>query len=131
MDPRRLSPIDHIDHVLLDTFIQKSLPDVLAPLQATLVKRMPHPCRLVILWLDESQTEVITRIDSHGHCDKPGEHDPRHIDDSPVLSQCLAQGTPAHRPPKDDPILTWVAGDTCQPLPALWLTLSEFLPSLT
>jgi HD-GYP domain-containing protein (c-di-GMP phosphodiesterase class II) len=116
MDPRRLSPIDHIDHCLLDAFVQKSLPEVLGPLQATLIQRMPHPCQLVVLWLDETQTAIASRIDTAGRRVEPGEHDPRWVDHSPTLTHCLKHGTPIRHPGLDDPLMAWAAGDTCRPL---------------
>jgi HD-GYP domain-containing protein (c-di-GMP phosphodiesterase class II) len=116
MDPRRLSPIDHIDHHLLDAFVQKSLPEVLAPLQATLVQRMPHPCQLVVLWLDEAHTAIASRIDASGLRTETGESTACWVDHSPTLTHCLKQGTPVHRPSLNDPGMAWAAGDTCTPL---------------
>jgi len=116
MDPRRLSPIDHIDHHLLDTFIQKSLPDVLGPLQAMLSQRLPEPCELVVLWLSEARTAIASRIDAEGNLIEPGEANPAWVDNSPTFSHCLEHGTPVRRPRLDDPVMAWAAGTNDAPL---------------
>ncbi|QID18746.1 HD domain-containing protein [Nitrogeniibacter mangrovi] len=113
MDARRLSPIDHIDHVLLDTFIQKSLPGILAPLQRTLAARLPHPCQLQVLWLAPDRAEITARIDPAGHRNA---HAPCPVDDSPTLRHGIEQGKAVHQPSLDDPLMAWAGGDECQPL---------------
>ena len=127
MDPRRLSPIDHIDHILLDTFVQNGLPDVLAPLQRTLAQRLTHPSRLAVLWLDKHMREVVVSIDSNGQRKVPSPNDPRFVDDSPTLHQCMRSRAPVHRPALDDRLIAWVAEDTCQPVVCLPLQRGEHL----
>ncbi|WP_323001039.1 HD-GYP domain-containing protein [Denitromonas sp.] len=124
MDPRRLSPIDHIDHALLDAFVQNALPALLEPLQRKLIERLPHPCRLAVLWLDDGGTRVAASIDSMGRRKTPGENDTTHVNDSPTLRQCLAKGRPIRTPSLSDPLIRWVAEDTCEPLLCLPLTRS-------
>jgi HD-GYP domain-containing protein (c-di-GMP phosphodiesterase class II) len=118
MDPRRLSPIDHIDPGLLDTFVQQSLPEVLIPLEGMLAWRMPHPCRLVVLWLDESQQAIDACIDIQGR-HPMADSDPRWVANSPTLERCLDKGAPVRRPATSDPLMAWVAADAGQPLMCL------------
>ncbi|KAA3652009.1 MAG: HD domain-containing protein [Proteobacteria bacterium] len=124
MDPRRLSPIDHIDHALLDAFVQNALPDLLEPLQRKLIERLPHPCRLAVIWLDDDGTRIAASIDSMGRRKTPGDNDTTHVADSPTLRQCLATGCLQRMPPLGDPLIRWVAEDTCEPLLCLPLTRS-------
>ncbi len=122
MDPRRLSPIDHIDNTLLDAFVQNALPDLLAPLQRTLVERLPHPCRLAVLWLGDNATRILTSVDSMGRRKTPGQNDISHVTDSPTLHQCLSRNATVRSPALSDPLVRWVAEDTCKPLLCLPLT---------
>jgi len=122
MDPRRLSPIDHIDNTLLDAFVQNALPDLLAPLQRTLVERLPHPCRLAVLWLGDNATRILASVDSMGRRKTPGQNDISHVTDSPTLHQCLSRNATVRSPALSDPLVRWVAEDTCKPLLCLPLT---------
>ncbi|MBT0962250.1 HD-GYP domain-containing protein [Denitromonas iodatirespirans] len=125
MDPRRLSPIDHIDRSLLDAFVQSALPDLLIPLQRVLVKRLPAPSRLAVIWLDEAGTGILTCIDSHGRHKTPGEHDTVHVDDSPTLRQCLGKRRLVRSPSMRDPLVRWVAEDSSEALLCLPLVRGD------
>lgn len=114
-----LSPIDNIDTALVDAFVQRSLPDILAPLQHTLTQRMAHPCRLVLLWLNEDHTRISRRIDASGTEPVSKDRAPCWIDDSPTLRECLAKDQPARQPSLKDPVIAWLANDTCLPLVCL------------
>ncbi|WP_230969451.1 HD-GYP domain-containing protein [Nitrogeniibacter aestuarii] len=114
-----LSPIDNINTRLVDSFVQRSLPDILAPLQATLTLRMTHPCRLALLWLDAQKTRIASRIDANGHEPISAENTPCRIDESVTLRECLAQDRPARQPNLKDPVIAWLASDTCLPLVCL------------
>lgn len=114
-----LSPIDNINDRLVDAFVQRSMSDVLAPLQATLTERMAHPCHLALLWLDEARTRIVTRIDAHGREDLSDAERPWWIDDSPTLRDCLYNDTPARQPSLADPVIAWVANDSARPLVCL------------
>ncbi|MCB1959302.1 MAG: HD domain-containing protein [Rhodocyclaceae bacterium] len=119
MEARHLSPIDHIDHNLLDTFVQHGLPDALAPLQHTLATRLVHPCRLSVIWLDRGTRRIAACIDASGRRKAPGQHDPQHVDDSPALRACIQRRAPVPRPSKKDRLIAWIAEDDFLPLVCL------------
>jgi len=116
-DVHTLSPIDHINERLVDAFVQRSLPDILSPLQKTLSERMAHPCRLALLWLDETKSHLTARIDAFGPA--PVTATTSTIEDCPTLRECFSTDSPAHQPSLKDPIIAWLASDTCLPLVCL------------
>lgn len=124
-DPRQLSPIDHIDDDLLDRFVRRSLPDLLVPLESALAHRLRGACRLQVLWLDAQRARVVASIDSLTARETEPDGAPAWVDESDTLRECMASGAPVRHPSLDDPLMAWVAADTCQPLMCLPLSRDQ------
>jgi len=120
-----LSLIDNMNPALVDGFVQRALPEILSPLQATLTQRMAHPCRLAVLWLDATKTRITARIDAHGQEVLPDADAACWLDTSPTLRDCLATDSPARQPSLKDPVIAWLARDTQHPLVCLPLRRGE------